>query len=172
MPTTNLSRSFTKNRSKPFLNTLMVSFFALLMALSHQESIAQANKPTPLIIDTDMGTDDWLAIAYIAQNKNIDLLGITIVGNGIASCTNASNNAQYILNMSERNAKKPIGCGSNWPMDGYASYPKIWRQTGADMMEKKSLRKIPRLTTPIAQHYLHHCSIKALPQWMYWPLVA
>lgn len=98
---------------------------------------AQGGKPRPLIIDTDMGTDDWLAIAFIAQNEQIDLLGISIVGNGIASCSNASHNARYILNMSSKNAKKPIACGSNWPMDGYASYPKIWRATGADMMGEK-----------------------------------
>ena len=97
-------------------------------------SFAQSNKPIPLIVDTDMGTDDWIAIAYIAQNKNIDLRGVTIVGSGLASCAYAVHNAKHILSMSVRNANKPVGCGSNWPLDGYASYPTIWRTTGADMM--------------------------------------
>jgi pyrimidine-specific ribonucleoside hydrolase len=116
----------------------MANIFILSLALGISSlAHAQIKTNTPLIIDTDMGTDDWLAIAFIAQNQNIDLLGISIVGNGIASCANAAHNAQYLLNMSSRNANKPIGCGSNWPMDGYASYPKIWRETGANMMGEK-----------------------------------
>ncbi len=107
---------------------------ALGVANAQNAQRASISTGKPLIIDTDMGTDDWLAISYIAQNQKIDLLGITIVGNGLASCDYAGRNAKHLLSMSLRNANKPIGCGSNWPMDGYASYPKIWRETGADMM--------------------------------------
>lgn len=109
----------------------------LLLSLSGEAKLALAENPSqakPLIVDTDMGTDDWLALAYIAQNRNIDLLGVTIVGNGLGSCDRAPDNARHILSMSGRNANKPIGCGSDWPLDGYASYPTIWRQTGANMM--------------------------------------
>ena len=121
-----------------YFNRIANFFILSLITLGFPTlAYAQVKINTPMIIDTDMGTDDWLAIAYIAQNQNIDLLGISIVGNGIASCTNAAHNAQYLLNMSSRNANKPIGCGSNWPMDGYASYPKIWRETGANMMGEK-----------------------------------
>jgi inosine-uridine nucleoside N-ribohydrolase len=27
-----------------------------------------------------------------------------------------------------------VGCGSVWPMDGYASYPRVWRENAANMM--------------------------------------
>jgi hypothetical protein len=33
-----------------------------------------------------MRTNHWLVIAYILQNKNNNLLGINIVGNGISTC--------------------------------------------------------------------------------------
>ena len=125
------------------------TYLALLLSMAIGAANAQ-DRPNanissgkPLIIDTDMGTDDWLAISYIAQNQNIDLLGITIVGNGLASCEYAGRNAQHLLSMSLRNANKPIGCGSNWPMDGYASYPKIWRETGADMMGEMAKSSTP-----------------------------
>lgn len=116
---------------------LTIALAFLLTAMFSHTSLAQANqgKPTkPLIVDTDMGTDDWLALIYIAQNKNIDLLGVTIVGNGLASCDAGPDNARHLLSMSERNADKPIGCGSDWPLDGYASYPRVWRETGSNMM--------------------------------------
>ena len=107
--------------------------------IAHTQSTpkAEISSIKPLIIDTDMGTDDWLAIAYIAQNQKIDLLGVTIVGNGIATCEYAGRNAQYLLSLSTRNKDKPIGCGSNWPMDGFASYPTPWRETSKDMMGEK-----------------------------------
>lgn len=103
------------------------------------DSHADTRHSTPMIVDTDMGTDDWIALAYIAQNQDIDLRGVTIVGSGLASCAYAVQNAKHILSMSVRNANKPVGCGSNWPLDGYASYPKIWRATGADMMGEVQL---------------------------------
>lgn len=102
--------------------------------LASSSTFAQPSQPVPLIVDTDMGTDDWIAIAYLAQNQNVDLLGVTVVGNGLASCAYAVQNARQILSMSVKNANKPVGCGSIWPLDGYASYPQIWRSTGADMM--------------------------------------
>lgn len=102
--------------------------------LASSLSFAQSRQPVPLIVDTDMGTDDWIAIAYLAQNQNVELLGVTVVGNGLASCAYAVQNARQILSMSVKNANIPVGCGSNWPLDGYASYPQIWRSTGADMM--------------------------------------
>lgn len=109
---------------------------ALMMTsvVASSDALAQSRQPIPLIVDTDMGTDDWIALAYIAKNANIDLRGVTIVGSGLASCAYAAQNARHILAMSSRNASKPVGCGSNWPLDGYASYPKIWRETGSDMM--------------------------------------
>jgi len=131
------------------MTTRFATYVALLLSMTIGAANAQ-DRPNanlsngkPLIIDTDMGTDDWLAISYIAQNQKIDLLGITIVGNGLASCEYAGRNAQHLLSMSVRNAKKPIGCGSSWPMDGYASYPTIWRETGADMMGEMAKSSTP-----------------------------
>lgn len=133
----------------PLAFLAMLFTFVLTSTGTTGQVHAQTRQPIPLIVDTDMGTDDWIAIAYIAQNKNIDLRGVTIVGSGLASCTYAVQNARHILSMSVRNAKKPIGCGSNWPLDGYASYPWVWRATGADMMGEMK----PSLVTGQSEWY-------------------
>ena len=125
---------YRNNPISRLLKQIKTAFCIFVISLGLIAPAYAQGRNNPFIIDTDMGTDDWLAIAFIAQDQQIDLLGISIVGNGLASCSNAVHNAQYILNMSSRNSKKPIACGSNWPMDGYASYPKIWRATGANMM--------------------------------------
>lgn len=139
---------------EPDMTTRFAICVALLLCMAVGVAKAQ-DRPhanispgKPLIIDTDMGTDDWLAISYIAQNPKIDLLGVTIVGNGLASCDYAGRNAQHLLSMSLRNANKPIGCGSSWPMDGYASYPSIWRETGADMMGEMAKSAVPSQRFP------------------------
>lgn len=87
-----------------------------------------------VILDTDMGTDDWLALAYLEENPGIDLVGVTIVGNGLTPCPYAASNAKYILGLSKENDATPVGCGSSWPMDGYASYPLLWREGGISML--------------------------------------
>ena len=120
----------------PSIRSFALIVCALTMACIGMtvDARAQTRHSIPLIVDTDMGTDDWIALAYIAQNPHIDLRGVTIVGSGLASCAYAVQNAKHILSMSVKNAQKPVGCGSNWPLDGYASYPRVWRATGADMM--------------------------------------
>lgn len=110
-----------------------VLLFLLLPAGAGADDQAAPAK-IPVIVDTDMGADDWLAVAYVASSRHADLLGVTVVGNGLSPCDDAARNARHILAMSPRNAGKPVGCGSAWPMDGYASYPRIWRETAAGMM--------------------------------------
>ena len=114
---------------------LVTGVIAIMLLASCGSGTSQpAPRQTNLIIDTDMGTDDWLAIAYIAQNPNVNLLGITAVGNGLVPCPDGAFNAEYLLSLSVRNTAKAVGCGNDWPMDGYASYPISWRQGGIAML--------------------------------------
>ncbi len=46
---------------------------------------------------------------------------------------------RYLLGLSPEDADRPVGCGSTWPMDGYASYPQLWRRNAADMMGETAL---------------------------------
>ena len=140
-----------------FLRLPYLTLVIMLACLFAGLAIAQTDNDRsskPLIVDTDMGTDDWLALTYIAQNKKIELLGVTIVGNGLGSCKSAPDNARHILSMSESNANKPIGCGSEWPLDGYASYPTAWRQTGSDMMGEAPANDINKRSYPDAPKLL------------------
>jgi len=96
----------------------------------------------PVIVDSDMGTDDWLALAYITRNANFELLGITIAGNGLTPCPHAAFNAQYLLEMTQTQA--PVSCSSPWPMNGYASYPKPWREGSITMLGENPTVRNPQ----------------------------
>jgi len=90
------------------------------------------------IIDTDMGTDDWIALLYFARQNNAAIKAITVSGNGLSHCPAGRDNASSLLRLS--NAQKelpPIGCGMNQPLDGMASYPQLWRQGSDQMMGQK-----------------------------------
>lgn len=105
--------------------------WALLLVIQPISSQAQPSR-LPVIVDSDMGTDDWLALAYITQSPKFELLGITIAGNGLAPCPYAAMNAQYLLQMTR--TQVPVACSSPWPMNGYASYPKSWREGSISML--------------------------------------
>ena len=49
--------------------------------------------PIPLIIDTDMAMDDWMAILYLMQSVDVDLRAITIAATGEAHAGPGMRNA-------------------------------------------------------------------------------
>lgn len=121
------------------LSQLMIGLLVGLgVTVSWAAGIEAKANPVPLIVDTDMGPDDWLALAFVIQNPDFELRGITIAGNGLTPCPYAANNAKYLLAMSPRYQNVPVSCGSVWPMDGYASYPSIWHQGGISMLGERN----------------------------------
>jgi len=86
--------------------------------------------PRPLIIDTDMAMDDWLAILYLLQRKDYDVVAITVVGTGEAHCAPGVRNARGLLALAGYK-QIPVACGRETPFDGGHAFPDEWR-TGVD----------------------------------------
>ena len=133
MPFLNMPRAL-KRPSSPALLPM------LLMSLAVNVSVASpAAKAAPWIIDTDMGTDDWIALLFFARQQRESITAITVSGNGLSHCQAGRDNAASLLRLSDPNAPMPpIGCGSNQPLDGFASYPQPWRR-GSDQMMGQTL---------------------------------
>ena len=53
-------------------------------AATHPTPIPFTGTPRPVIIDTDMATDDWLAILYLLKRPDVSLKAITVTGAGEA----------------------------------------------------------------------------------------
>ncbi|MFJ6672209.1 nucleoside hydrolase [Actinosynnema sp. NPDC091369] len=69
---------------------------------------------TPLIIDTDPGVDDALALALAAVSPEVDLIGVTTVF-GNVSLTDTTRNALRLLTLLGRD-DVPVGVGASRPL--------------------------------------------------------
>jgi inosine-uridine nucleoside N-ribohydrolase len=106
----------------------LVAAVTVVQGLGVRDAVA-----APWIIDTDMGADDWISILYSAAQLKGDLKAITVVGNGLSHCPAGRDNASGLLQLINPASAVPIACGGENPLDGYASYPQLWRQ-GSDAM--------------------------------------
>ena len=86
----------------------------------------------PVVVDTDMGADDILALLYLAGRPDIDLVGVTVVGDGLVHCPYGGANARAVLAAGGR-TNVPVACGTERPMRGDVAFPAAWR-TQADQL--------------------------------------
>jgi pyrimidine-specific ribonucleoside hydrolase len=78
-----------------------------------------------IIIDTDLSFDDYIAILYLLQRPDVDILGITVV-NGVAHVEPGLENVQRLLAMAGRE-DIPVAAGSPVPLAGNNAFPRSWR---------------------------------------------
>lgn len=105
---------------------------ALFIFLSLFLSFANASviHKTKYIIDTDMGFDDWLAVIYLLEQKNIDVAGITVDCQGETRCPAGAINAARLTYLTKRDV--PIAMGAVETKQPYA-FPKIIRDFATNM---------------------------------------
>ncbi|MBI5960618.1 MAG: nucleoside hydrolase [Chloroflexi bacterium] len=101
---------------------------------------------TPVIIDTDMALDDWIAILYLLQRPDLDIKALTVTGTGEAHCKPGMSNAQHLLALGGK-PEVPVACGRETPLQGDHVFPLDWRN-GMDSMLSLPL---PANTTPLPE---------------------
>ncbi len=78
--------------------------------------------PIPVIIDTDMGADDIMAILYLLQRPDARVQAITVSGTGLTHCTPGTRNALALLARVGAH-DIPVACGRERPLQGNAQFP-------------------------------------------------
>lgn len=78
--------------------------------------------PKPLIIDSDMALDDWMAILYLLKQPDIRVEAITVAATGEAHARPGVRNAQRLLALADH-PPIPIGAGSEKPLQGEHVFP-------------------------------------------------
>ena len=82
------------------------------------------------MVDTDMGADDILALLYLLGRPDVDVVGVSVVGDGIVRCPVGASNARAVLAAAGR-TDIPVACGTDRPLAGQVAFPDAWR-TQAD----------------------------------------
>ena len=86
----------------------------------------QQNDAIPFIIDTDMAGDDWMAILYLLQRPDVNVIAITVTGTGEAHCAPGMRNALDLVMLAGR-PQIPVTCGRESPFGGGHAFPTEWR---------------------------------------------
>jgi inosine-uridine nucleoside N-ribohydrolase len=85
----------------------------------------------PILIDTDAGTDDLMAIAFLASQSSVRIDAITVV-NGLAHPDAGAKNIVRLLDLAGRK-DIPVFAGRSLPLQGKAEFPAAWRKISDDL---------------------------------------
>jgi inosine-uridine nucleoside N-ribohydrolase len=86
----------------------------------------------PVIVDTDMALDDWMAILYMLRRPDVDVKAITVSGTGETHCDPGVQNVHDLAALAGRPAI-PVACGPEKPIEGKHTFPEPWRRFADDM---------------------------------------
>jgi pyrimidine-specific ribonucleoside hydrolase len=90
-----------------------------------------AAQGSPLIIDTDAGTDDLLAISYLLSRPDVHMEAITVVS-GVANVHPGASNILRLLDAAGRNDVRVYEGDTRTPEGGHA-FPAEWRKLADDL---------------------------------------
>ena len=85
-------------------------------------------KPAPVIIDTDMGADDWMAMLILLRSAKVDVRAVTVTGTGLAHTDAGTKHALDLLALASHETI-PVAKGSSAPLRGSHTFPESWRES-------------------------------------------
>lgn len=130
----------------------MVSRLAVCLVLSWVLGVfggtaaVSAQDPVPVVIDSDMISDDWMAALFVLNDPTFAVKAITVAGTGFADCDAGVRSALGLLALTEY-GDVPVSCGAASPLMGDNGTPPEWRTT-LEMVEGLGL---PAGGDPVAQ---------------------
>ena len=86
-----------------------------------------AQDSAPVIIDTDAGVDDYMAIAFLLSRNDVRIESVCVV-NGLAHVDAGARNVARLLTLGGQ-GDIPVYIGRPDPMSGNAAFPDEWRRT-------------------------------------------
>jgi pyrimidine-specific ribonucleoside hydrolase len=123
--------------SNPRHGVLAVAAAASLLvgACSSGTGVAMPEVPEGargVVVDTDMGLDDTLALLFLASRPDVAIRAVTVVGDGLAHCDPGVRNARALLSLTGH-GDVPVACGGRRPLLGSNAFPDEWRASADDL---------------------------------------
>ena len=115
----------------------MAIFLSAVLTLVFSIGLASQTPPRSsliqrtVIIDTDAGGDDLMAIAFLLSRPDIRVEAITIA-NGVAHVPAGGRNVLRLLELAGRR-DVPVFLGKETPLSGDAEFPAVWRRNSDEL---------------------------------------
>jgi hypothetical protein len=102
----------------------------LLPAAAPHPAPTQLPDATPLVVDTDLGGDDLVALAFLLRHPTVDVQAVTIAATGLVGCEDG---VRVVAGLFEALGEPavPVGCGRPTPGPGGRAFPAAWREAAA-----------------------------------------
>lgn len=85
----------------------------------------------PIVVDTDLGADDVIALAILLRSPTLDVRAVTVSGTGLVHCPAGLRHVRSLL--MELGAERPVGCGRGDPGSDGLSFPALWRASSDEL---------------------------------------
>jgi pyrimidine-specific ribonucleoside hydrolase len=124
-----------KRWSSLLMSSTLVLFLVVACGTSQPTSTSVATTAvtgTLMVIDTDMGIDDILAILYMLQRPDVEVKAITVAGDGLAHCDAGTRHALGLVAIAGA-SNIPVACGRSKPLQGDHAFPNDWRNAGDNL---------------------------------------
>ena len=91
-----------------------------------------AAAPRPIVVTTDLGMDDLLAVYMLLRDPSVDIRAVTVDGTGLVHCGPGLRTMRRILTAFGR-PEIPFACGRDEAGPDGVPFPDEWRATSDDM---------------------------------------
>ena len=123
---------------------------------------SRAVERTPVVVDTDMGPDDALALLFLVARRDVDVRAVAVSGTGLARCPAGAEHALKLLAAAGR-PEIPVACGRDQPLAGFNAFPPEWRDP-ADAFFGVPLPPVGARPDPRGAVELLHDAITSAPR--------
>jgi inosine-uridine nucleoside N-ribohydrolase len=106
---------------------LLVAMAITLFASVPSACAAKPAAPLQVIIDSDLGPDDWMAILYMLRHPEAQVCAITVTGAGLAHAQPGGQIALQLLALAGKN-DVAVAIESDAPLAGDHAFPADWRK--------------------------------------------
>lgn len=99
-----------------------------LLGVFSGTSAGSAQDSVPVVIDSDMISDDWMAALFVLNDPSFAVKAITVAGTGFADCDAGVQSALGLLALTDY-GDVPVSCGAESPLMGGNAPPAEWLTT-------------------------------------------
>ena len=85
---------------------------------------------TPVVVDTDLGADDLVALGFLLRHPGVHVEAVTIAATGLVGCDPGVDLVAGLFEPS-RGARVPVACGRGTAVGDARALPAAWRAAAA-----------------------------------------